>query len=79
MIGTQIYDRLNKLLHVVRILVHLFLINDKNEAIDTVLVVAPQVRVLAVQVPHLKRASFGDFVLKVVKGLCEEDFGDWIQ
>ena len=73
--STYLYELLDILL----VFIRLFLVNHKNETINVGRVVAPQVRILPIQVPNLEAALLSVLKFKVIKSISEEDLLDGLQ
>ena len=61
-------------MHILRITIGFILIDDENKAINAIHVVAPKMRMLAVEVPDLKCAALSHLKFKVVEGFSEKYF-----
>ena len=77
-VGTKIYQLLYKLPNILCIVIGPHLINHEYKAINSSLIMAPQVRMFPIEIPDLERALFCHLKLKVVEGIGEKYFIYWL-
>jgi len=70
---------LDKLFDVFGVSISLLLVDYEDKSADCCHVMAPQMRMFSVQVPHLESALVCHLKLEVVEGLGEEYFVDWLE
>ena len=73
-VNTKIYQLLYEFSNILCIVIGPYLIDHEYKAIDSSLIMAPQVRMFSIKVPDLERALFCHLKLEVVEGIGEKYF-----